>query len=244
MFHTPHVREDSLIVYGIHPQPSAGVAFSPSSATTSIENTVNITTANQNVPQVTTSMYEIIFTRETPGKGSQQLFSLCRSPDLTSATQRLKTFHSIIPTLSAVCPNLVNQESLQDICNYLDQYPKHSLAHVAAHFAFQVCDDYSLTLQLNHVLCNLMRLFLLLLFQECFKHASIQQEAATGICPDTSLTPLHLAIKSGRLNLIQTILAFNPKLDVRDRNGSNVLHFAASTSKDIISLICSAILSS
>lgn len=140
MFHTPHVREDSLIVYGIHPQPSAAVTFSPnsSSASSPAENTISITTVNQNVPQVTTSVYEVIFTRDTPGKGSQQLFSLCRSQDLQSATQSLKTYHNIIPTLSTICPGLINVDTLQDICDYLDQYPKHSLAHVAANFAFLV----------------------------------------------------------------------------------------------------------
>lgn len=140
VFHTPHVREDSLIVYGIHPQPSEAVSFSPnsSSATSPSENTISITTVNQNLPQVATSVYEVIFTRDTPGKGSQQLFSLCRSQDLISATQHLKTFHNILPTLSAICPGLMNTDTLQDICNYLEQYPKHSLAHVAANFSFLV----------------------------------------------------------------------------------------------------------
>lgn len=80
--------------------------------------------------------------------------------------------------------------------------------------------------------------------QDCFKSNIVQQEAASRVCPDTHLTPLHLAVKSGKLNLVQTVLSCNPKLDLRDKNGSNVLHFAASTSKEIISLICSAILSS
>jgi hypothetical protein len=93
---------------------------------------------NQNVPQVSEPSYDVVFTRDIPGKGSQQLFSLCRAKDLNSATQRLKTFHDIIPVLFSICPNLVNVDTLQDICSYLEQYPNQSLAHVAANFSFTV----------------------------------------------------------------------------------------------------------
>lgn len=147
-YHTPHVREDSLIVYGIHPQPPTVVSFSPTSGTASSsssssslappENSVSITTMNQNIPQVNQSVYEVIFTRETPGKGAQQLFSLCRTPDLESATKSLTTFHSIIPVLSLSAPGLVNVDTLQDVCDYVNQFPNQTIAHVAAHFSFQV----------------------------------------------------------------------------------------------------------
>lgn len=152
-YHTPYVREDSLIVYGIHPQPTSSVSFSPTSSSSSSASTtttttipsssdnnsqVSITTVNQNVPNVSSSVYEVIFTRETPGKGSQQLFSLCRTPDLESASTHLRTFHPIIPVLSIADPSRINVDTLQDVCDYINQFPRQTLAHVAAHFSFQV----------------------------------------------------------------------------------------------------------
>lgn len=105
---------------------------------------------------------------------------------------------------------------LQEICNYLTNYPRQSLAHVAAHFGFV----------------------------DCFKKENVAFEAVNLICPDTHYSPLHLAIKSGKIMTVATIISLNPDFSLVDINGNNVLHLAASTSKEIIMLICSSVVSS
>ena len=245
--HEVKERGEYLIVYGTQIRPQAGtvptVSYSQNQSpgsrqTSAVQHQSGRTSvqpqqeAVQNEEQVqrrdsvtesssisvtgNTSIYEVIFTRDVPGKGTQQLFSLCRSHDLQSAKKSLEIYSEILPTLSHVCPGATDRDTLQDICDYLRNYPNQTLAHVAAHFSFT----------------------------DCFKHGSVQKQAATAVCPDTLLTPLHVAVRSGRIDIIKTILCFNPKIDISDKNGNNVLHFAAATNKEIISLICSAILSS
>lgn len=64
------------------------------------------------------------------------------------------------------------------------------------------------------------------------------------ICPDTQISPLHLAVKGGKVSVVHAILSHSPKFNLVDKNGNNLLHFAASTSKEIIGAICAAITAS
>lgn len=144
------------------------------------------------------------------------LISLCRSRELSKAEAAFNSYVNVIPILTNTCGPLVNLDILQEICNYLRERPHQSLAHVAAHFGFN----------------------------DCFKNSVVKTDEVNAICPDTHLTPLHLAIKSGRLQTVLILLSMNPKFNLVDKNGNNVLHLAASTSKEIISSVCGSILAS
>ena len=124
-----------------------------------------------------------------------------------------KSLSGIMPSILLVCPNLTN-DLLQEISNYVREHLNQSLAHVCAYFGLI---DY-------------------------FKQLSpSDSEIINNQCPDTGLTPLHIAIKTGRLATVQAILALNPKLDLVDKENNNALHFSASTNRDIISKLCQTI---
>lgn len=143
-------------------------------------------------------------------------YSLCRSNSLQEAEASFKSFVDVIPALSSSYSSLLTLEVLQEICSYLRNYPRQSLAHVAAHFGFV----------------------------DCFKKEEVAFEAVNLVCPDTHYSPLHLAIKSGKILTVATIISLNPDFTLVDINGNNVLHLAASTSKEIITLVCSSIVAS
>ena len=112
-----------------------------------------------------------------------------------------------------ICPNLTI-DLLQNISDYIREHLNQSLGHVCANFGLI---DY-------------------------FRQLSPSDaEIINNQCPETGLTPLHIAIRTGRLSTVQAVLALNPKLDLVDRENNNALHFAASTNRDIISKLCQSI---
>lgn len=116
-----------------------------------------------------------------------------------------------LPLLLTVCPNVITTTSLQEIFDYVREHPHQSLAHIAAYFGFI----------------------------DCFKHSQIVQNEVNYVDPDNQMTVLQVAVKSGRLPSVIAVMSLNPKLDLCDKDHNNVLHFAASTTKEIIQAICS-----
>ena len=132
------------------------------------------------------------------------------------AESTFKSYADVLPILESIYGSIINIEILQEICNYLRERPHQKLAHVASHFGFN----------------------------ECFKNSIVAFEAVNMICPDTHMTALHIAIKNSKLQTVVTLLSLNPKFNLVDVEGNNVLHLAASTSKEIISCVCGAIATS
>lgn len=219
--HTPFHREDSLIVYGLPTHNTVSFVNNPVTSVTynpSIDSDGNTTTAiatvtSSSVQALSTPNFEVVFYRDAPKVGSQTAFSLLRTTDLDTAKRQFDKFSEILPTFSTSCPSLVTVDTLQEICNYVRDHPYQSLAHIAANFSWN----------------------------DCFKHQTVQYEVVEMVDPDTNLTPLLVALKNGRKETIQAILNLNPRLDVTDKDDNNVLHFAAPTSKEIISIVCNAI---
>ena len=124
-----------------------------------------------------------------------------------------RSLSRILPSILLICPNLTT-DLLQDISNYVREHLNQSLAHVCAQFALI---DYFKQLSASDV------------------------QIINNRCPETGLTPLHIAIKTGRLSTVQSVLALSPKLDVVDNEHNNALHFAASTNREILSKLCQTI---
>jgi calcium-independent phospholipase A2 len=110
-----------------------------------------------------------------------------------------------------ICPNSMTTDAIQEISNYVRDRLNQSLAHVSAYFGF---NDYFKQLSPSDV------------------------DIINNRCPETGLTPLHIAVKSGRLATVQALIALLPKIDLFDNENNNALHFAASTNKDIINILC------
>lgn len=62
------------------------------------------------------------------------------------------------------------------------------------------------------------------------------------VCPTTNFTPLHLAVQSKNLELVTFFMNFSDLVDLvfllEDTDNNNVFHFAANTTKEIISALC------
>ena len=59
----------------------------------------------------------------------------------------------------------------------------------------------------------------------------------------TGVTPLQVAIKTGNLRTVQTLLSAKASLEHLDNEANSVFHYAASTTKEIISVnICHKVL--
>lgn len=62
------------------------------------------------------------------------------------------------------------------------------------------------------------------------------------VCPVTNFTPLHLAIQSKNLELVNFFMDFPDIVDtvllLEDKDDNNIFHFAANTTKEIISALC------
>lgn len=123
-----------------------------------------------------------------------------------------------MPLLNTLCPQLINEKSLQDILNYSKNFPNQTLAHICAHFSYMMAyfkADKSLNLLDRDKL----------------------------VCPVTNFTPLHLAIQAKNIELVNFFMDFpdivNTVLLLEDKDENNIFHFAANTTKEIISALCS-----
>ena len=55
-------------------------------------------------------------------------------------------------------------------------------------------------------------------------------------CTNTGISPLQVAIKNGNLRTIQSLLTLKPSLEHLDYEANSVYHYAANTTKEIISV--------
>lgn len=102
---------------------------------------------------------------------------------------------------------MCNIHGLQKICDTLSEHPSWSLAHLAAHFALY--DSFS-NPKIN-----------------CFLNS-------TDV--DTGMSPLQVAISTQNLKTIQIMVFANCSLEHLDYEANSVFHYAASTTKEIISV--------
>lgn len=102
---------------------------------------------------------------------------------------------------------MCNLHGLQKICDTLALHPSWTLAHLAAHFALYDC--------FNDARVN------------CFLNSS---DVSTG------MSPLQVAIGTNNLKIVQLLVSANCSLEHLDNEGNSVFHYAANSTKDIISV--------
>ncbi|XP_076365699.1 calcium-independent phospholipase A2 VIA isoform X1 [Tachypleus tridentatus] len=135
-------------------------------------------------------------------------FSLIRVPELDDSKVAFTYLKDKLPVLMKCVPEVVNKDSLQELSNLIRSHPTWSVAHLAAY--------HGLT--------------------ECFKN-DLFASKINAVCADTQVTPLHLAIKAQKLPVIQMLMSLDARLDIADKNGDTVFHYAATTKKEIIQLL-------
>jgi calcium-independent phospholipase A2 len=102
---------------------------------------------------------------------------------------------------------MYNVPGLQKICDVLAENPSWSLAHLVAYFNF-------------------------------VEYLGVPQVADVIDYPDhiKYMTPLQLAIKSRNIEMVKKLLE-HAKLDHLDYNSSSIFHYAANTSKEMITIL-------
>lgn len=122
---------------------------------------------------------------------------------------RFEAFTHRVPNFVQMVKDMYNVPGLQKICDILTENPSWSLAHLVAHF-------------------NLV------------EYLSVPQVSELIDYPDHTkyMTPFQLAIKSKNIEMVK-ILINSAKLDHLDYNSSSIFHYAANTSKDMITILTS-----
>ncbi|XP_023312464.1 85/88 kDa calcium-independent phospholipase A2 isoform X3 [Anoplophora glabripennis] len=161
----------------------------------------------KNLQKGAKSNYEIVLHRPTT-ETLHQIFSLYRTTDLSEAEIRFITLKDKLPVFIEVAKEMCNIHGLQKICDTLSEHPSWSLAHLAAYFALY--DSF------NNPKIN------------CFLNS-------TDV--DTGMSPLQVAITTQNLKTIQIMVSANCSLEHLDYEANSVFHYAASTTKEIISVL-------
>lgn len=102
---------------------------------------------------------------------------------------------------------MCNLHGIQKICDTLSEHPSWTLAHLAAHFAlYDSFNDERINSHLN------------------------------SSDPTTGISPLQVAIKTNNCKTVQMLVSQKCSLEHLDHSGNSVFHYAASTTKEIISV--------
>ncbi|XP_014367859.2 85/88 kDa calcium-independent phospholipase A2 [Papilio machaon] len=135
------------------------------------------------------------------------MYSLFRSETLESSEEKFIVFKERIPLYIKVTKEC-SVPTLQKLCDTLTKHPSWSIAHLVAHFGLY----------------------------ELFNDPDVQKHLDEPD-PDVGATPLMVAVKTGNLRMVQSLLSLNCSLDVIDREGNTVFHYAAASNKEIINVL-------
>lgn len=102
---------------------------------------------------------------------------------------------------------MANTQGLQKICDTLAEHPTWTLAHMAAYFALH----------------------------DCFNNAMVNSYLNSSDVT-TGMSPLQVAVITGNLKTVMTLLTAKCSLEHLDLNANSVFHHAATTTKEIISV--------
>ncbi|KAJ1521550.1 hypothetical protein ONE63_003207 [Megalurothrips usitatus] len=143
-------------------------------------------------------------------ESSNKAYSLFRTDNNHAAQTRFDQLKDKLPLLLAISKEECNVMNIQKMCDVLALNPGWNVAHLAA-----TCD---LVSALN---------------SEQFS------EFLDAADPDSGVTPLLVAIQAQNLPAIKALIAKKVALECLDNAANSVLHYAASTNKDIITLLTS-----
>ncbi|XP_051170962.1 85/88 kDa calcium-independent phospholipase A2 [Leptopilina boulardi] len=155
--------------------------------------------------------YEIVLHRPCT-ETLHQAYSLFRSQNLKMTETRFLIFKDKVPILVQLCRELSNTGKIQRLCSTLVEHPTWNLAHLAAH----------------------------LLLYEAFSHDIVNSQLNSSD-PETGVSPLQVAIQTNNLKIVQMLIEAKSSLEHLDNNRNTVYHYAASSTKDIITILGSGL---
>lgn len=97
---------------------------------------------------------------------------------------------------------------IQRLCDTLVEHPTWNLAHIAAHLSLY----------------------------DAFKHDAVNSFLNSSDS-DTGASPLQIAIQTGNLKMVQNLILAKSSLEHLDYKANTVYHYAANSTKDIISAL-------
>lgn len=137
-------------------------------------------------------------------------YSLFRTVDKPEAIGLFLLLKQVLPIFLACTPELITRDNLQELCNVTRKKPNWTAAHIAAHLGWI----------------------------DCFKHEVIAKQI-NDVCPETLVSPLHVAVECQMLTLIQFLVNLDARIDFCDKKGDTIYHYAAVTNPDIIRALVS-----
>ncbi|KAJ9590050.1 hypothetical protein L9F63_016826, partial [Diploptera punctata] len=151
--------------------------------------------------------YEIVLQRPCT-ETLHQAFSLYRASELHEAELKFLQVKDKVPVLVGISREVCNLNGIQKLCNALQENPSWTVAHLASHFGLH----------------------------DTFHHPALLSHLNSS-CNQTGISPLQVAIKTGNLRTVQCLLSAKASLEHLDYEANSVYHYAASTTKDIITRI-------
>lgn len=140
-------------------------------------------------------------------EGGQQIFSLFRTENKEEAENKFIVYKERIPVYVKLTKEC-SIVGLQKICDILSENSSWSISHLVTHFG---------------------------LF-ELFNDPDIQAHI-DDVDPSNGMTPLMVAVKSGNLKMVQSLVSLKCSIDAVDNDGNNILHYAAASNKEILMLL-------
>ncbi|CAG9794023.1 unnamed protein product [Diatraea saccharalis] len=135
------------------------------------------------------------------------VYSLFRSENQEEAEERFITYKERIPLYIKITKECT-VPSLQKLCDVLSEHRSWTIAHLVAHLG-------------PH---------------DLFNDPEIQSHI-DDTDPLSGTTPVMVAVKSCNLRMVQSLVSLNCSLDVLDRDGNTVFHYAAASNKEIINVL-------
>ncbi|XP_034245059.1 85/88 kDa calcium-independent phospholipase A2-like [Thrips palmi] len=135
-------------------------------------------------------------------------FSLYRVESTDNAEKRFDQLKDKLPVIFGVSKEECNVTMIQKVCDGLENNPGWNIAHLAAY-------------------CDLISAL----------NSDAVSEFLDKADPNTGMTPLLVAIQAQNVQAIKTLIGKKISLDCVDNEANSVLHYAASTSKEILTLL-------
>lgn len=145
-------------------------------------------------------------------ESSSKVFSLFRSESKEAAETKFVQVKDKLPVVLSASKEECNVGVIQKICDTLESNPGWNVAHLAA-----CCD-----------------------LASAFNSENISKFLDVAD-PDTGVTPLLVAIKTENIQTIRALLGKKVSLECLDNEANSVLHYAASTNKEIINIFTSEV---
>ncbi|KAI4470260.1 calcium-independent phospholipase a2 [Holotrichia oblita] len=151
--------------------------------------------------------YEIVLHKPYT-ESLHQTYSLFRNENQADTEEKFIYMKDKIPVFIEIAKDMANIQGLQKVCDILAEHPSWTLAHLAAHFALY----------------------------DCFNNAMINSYLNSSDIA-TGMSPLQVAVTTGNLKTVLTLLTAKCSLEHLDHNANSVFHHAATTNKEIISAL-------